>query len=137
MSNKSTGARYERKLVNALRGQGYFAKRAGSSGAGGSGDSYDVIAAKNGKTCIIEQKYSSTNRCSIEYEEVHGVEDPDGPNGLNWIAEMFGGTALLVGRFSGDTTFYAMTPSQCYQTPGGTYVIRKQDRQDAMVLASA
>lgn len=135
--SKSKGSRYERKLVDALQAQGYFARRAGSSGSATEAESYDVIAAKDGDIYVIELKFTSSTSVYIDHEKVHGTNTEDGPRGLTWIADQFGATPLLVARFSGDTTFYAMTPSQAGPpTDGGRYAISESEKSDAMVLAS-
>lgn len=141
MSSKSKGSRYERKLVGALRSQGFFARRAGSSGSGGTDESYDVIAAKDGKVYVIELKFVSSGRTRFDSDKIHGTQGngSDDHDGLVGIAKQFGATPLLVSRFSGDTTFYAFTPSQAGPpTDAGAYTVGHGDcKDDAMVLASA
>jgi Holliday junction resolvase len=98
-----------------------------------------VIAAKDGKVYVIELKFVSGTRTRFDGQKIHGHdggEQQDGHDGLVGIATQFGGTPLLVSRFSGDTTFYAFTPSQAGPpTDSGAYsVSHDQCKQDALIL---
>jgi Holliday junction resolvase len=98
-----------------------------------------VIAAKDGKVYVIELKFVSSGRTRFDGEKIHGHsgdQQADGHNGLVGIAKQFGGTPLLVSRFSGDTTFYAFTPNQAGPpTDAGAYTVsHEQCKSDALIL---
>ena len=119
------GARYERQLVSLFRESGWFSRRAGASGSGGEAESYDVIAAKDGTVLVIELKYSSAR--NVYY-------DPVKIERLCWIADCFGGHALLVCRFSQDTSFYGFAREMVGRTPSGKYAINRDARTRGLVV---
>jgi Holliday junction resolvase len=123
MSGK--GVSKERDLQNAFEDEGWFAKRAGGSGAGSDSASYDVIAAKNGRVLVIELKYSDPdNYVYVDGEKVHELIE---------IADQFGTTAtpLLAARWKQDTTFYGHKPETCHQTNSGNYRLDSAERETA------
>lgn len=119
------GARYERMLVNELVDEGWFAMRAGSSGSATDNDLPDVIAGNEGNGYAIELKFSADSKVWIDEEKM---------DGLQFVAYQMGATPLAVGRFKGDTTFYAWTPSACGRTDSGSYVIGEDLTENAMVI---
>lgn len=126
MTNK--GDRYERKLVNALTENGWFAQRAAASGGGGDHELPDVIAAKDGRIEVIELKFSSDPPVYVSESKVAGLE---------WLADHLSGTPRLCLRMSGDTSFYAVQPNGCKRTSSGNYVLSESILSSAVVIAEA
>ena len=124
MSNYSKGARYERELVNELRNDGWFAMRLAASGGGTDAELPDVLAAKDEQIVVIELKFTSSSRITVKRSKV---------DGLRWLANHLGASALIGGRFSGDTDYYFWTPSECKQN-AKSISAGKADRKNAMRL---
>ncbi len=114
------GDKQERQVVNAFRDDGWFARRATSSGGGVTQASYDVMAAKNGTVYVGEVKYRDP-------EEYIYIQDSE-VEGLEWCAEQLGGIAVLIARWKRDTTLYAYYPDQLQTTDAGSYRISTDDR---------
>lgn len=117
------GAAKERELKNAFQDDGWFAKRAGASGGGSDEESYDVIAAKDGRVIVIELKYRDPD--SYIYLDEREVTE------LLRIGRKFQGDAVIGARWKQDTTFYAYHPSDCYRTDGGNYRLSSDETENA------
>lgn len=129
MGSNSKGDRYERKLVNALVDDGWYAQRTAASGSATENDLPDVVAAKDGRREVIELKYSSSPPVYVS---------PDKVDGLLWLANHLEATPRLCLRMSGDTSFYCIEPSKCRRTGGaGNYVLDESILTDAIVIAEA
>lgn len=124
MSNRAKGARYERELVNELRNDGWFAMRLAASGSGGPGELPDILAAKDEQIVVVELKFTSDSRISVKRDKVQG---------LKWLANHLGASALIGARFSGDTDYYFFPPGQCKQN-AKSITAGKSDREKAMRL---
>jgi len=118
-----SGAAQERGLTNIFRDDGWFARRAASSGGGATQASYDVMAAKDGAVYVMEVKYRDPD----EYIYVGEDEVVD----LQWCARHLGGLATIVARWKRDTDYYAYYPERLYRTDGGAYRVGVDDRDDA------
>lgn len=123
MGSGSKGSAKERELVNEFEDAGWFARRAGASGAGTDSESYDIIAAKEGRVMAIELKYSDPD--NIVYL------DPEEVRALEYVAKQFGGTAFVVARWKQDTTFYAYIPEMLPRTDGGNIQLHEKKRDEA------
>lgn len=129
MPANKKGDRYERKLVNALTEDGWFAQRAAASGGGGDHELPDVIAAKNGRIEVIELKYIASPPVYVSPEKVEG---------LVWLANHLEGTPRLSLRMKGDTSYYCVHPQHVRQTEeAGNYVLNDSILTDAIVIAEA
>lgn len=115
-----SGDAQEREVVNAFRDDGWFARRATSSGGGAKQASYDVMAAKEGTVYVGEVKYRDPDE--YIYIEDREVEE------LEWCAEQLGGLAVLIARWKQDTSLYAYFPEQLQTTDAGTYRISVDDK---------
>lgn len=117
------GAAKERDLKNAFQEDGWFAKRAGASGGGSDDESYDVIAAKDGRVIVVELKYRDPDDyIYVAEREVDELLD---------IATKFQGDAVIGARWKQDTTFYGHHPSDCYRTDNGNYRLKATDKENA------
>ncbi len=117
------GATKERELKDAFQSAGWFAKRAGASGGGGNDESYDVIAAKDGRILVIELKYRDPD--AYIYLDAHEIEE------LQFVATQLDAEAVIGARWKQDTTFYAHNPANCYRTKGGNYRLSAEDKDTA------
>ena len=119
MGSARKGTAKERELVNKFEEHGWFARRAGASGGGTDSESYDVIAAKDGRVIVLELKYRDPdNPIYVDAEKVKGLID---------IAKQFGGDPMIVARWKQDTNFYGYHPANCYQTDSGTYRLKAKE----------
>lgn len=110
----SKGSNKERELVRAFRDQGWFARRAGGSGAGQHA-SYDIIAAKDGTILLIELKYRGAGEdVYFDYDELFGDPEIEDVNGLTDVAPYFDYNnnvhVYAAVRWKRDTTFYGFIP---------------------------
>lgn len=117
------GDAQEREVVNAFREDGWFARRATSSGGGATQASYDIMAAKDGTVYVGEVKY----RDPSEYIYIEEQEVTD----LEWCARHLGGLAVLIARWKRDTSLYAYFPEQLHRTDAGTYRLSPEDTEVA------
>jgi Holliday junction resolvase len=113
MNHYAKGANFERKLVSDLWAHGWAAMRAAGSGT----TSYpvpDVIAAKNGRTILVECKTTKKDRLSLKTNMLE----------LKKFADISGGDAYLAIRFyRKEQRFYALN----YQLSKGNYTITDND----------
>ena len=121
------GDAQERELVSVHQDDDWFSRRATSSGGGMKQASYDVIAAKDGRVFVYELKY----RASGEYIYIGEDEVVD----LKWVADKFGGVAVLVGRWKQDTNLYCFLPQQVPRTGSGSYRLSPDMKEDAAFIA--
>lgn len=118
-----SGDRQEREVVNAFRDDGWFARRATTSGGGTTQASYDIMAAKDGEVYVGEVKYRDPD--SYIYIDESEVTD------LQWCARHLGGTAVLIARWKRDTDLYAYYPQQLHRTDSGSYRLSPKDKDVA------
>ena len=98
MSNKKTGSEFERVFCRNLAAKGYWVHNMAQNA---QGQPFDVIAAKNGKTYIIDCKV-----CSKDVFRLSRIEDNqylsmklwhDTGNGVGWFAlELSDGKVYLI-----------------------------------------
>jgi Holliday junction resolvase len=122
----SKGGRYERKLVNGLVDDGWYAQRTAASGSATPHDLPDVVAAKNGRREVIELKYISDPPAYVAESKVKG---------LIWLSNHLDATPRLCLRMSGDRSFYCVTPAECPRTDSGSYRLAESIVSDAVVIA--
>ncbi|QLG62812.1 Holliday junction resolvase Hjc [Halorarum salinum] len=121
------GEHYERELMDRLKAEGFAYTRTPGSGGKTTEARPDIVAGHRhlDVTIATEAKFRSGGSCPYKSEEILGLE--------SWALK-FGATPLLAARFSRDTTWYFLPPSQANETPSGNRSIRKADRDDALTL---
>lgn len=125
MSSKSKGDRIEREIVLYLDNAGYAVMRAPSSGAATSRALPDVLAGNPHETLAIEAKYSGEREGTIYVDGSEVIA-------LDGFSEVFGATALLAVRWSGDRTVYLFDPFSVPETPDGTLRIKREYRENCV-----
>jgi len=106
---------YERKLAKHLDEQGYHVVRAPSSGGGTKRELPDLFWAKPSEAPIAaELKTTSQNVAYYDESEVAALQS---------FARSFDATPVLVARFKGDTTYYAVHIENPRITDSGRYAV--------------
>lgn len=121
---RSTGARYERELINIFDDAGYAALRVPSSGSATERELPDLHVGNGEHTLAIEAKYCSGDRVYLKPEKI---------NGLCWFSDRYNSVPLVAGRWSQDTTWYFERPSELHMTDNGKYRIKRSDQQSGAI----
>lgn len=121
----STGARYERRLRNALEENGYRCMRSPSSGSGTTHPQPDLLARNRERTLCIELKYQKDPRIYLAEDEIDQL--------LAFAEPWPDALAMIVARWKGDTNYYAI-PVQAdvvVRTDAGRYRVKHEEVVEA------
>lgn len=121
---KSTGDRYERRLVRFFDAANYAVMRSPSSGSATDRDQPDVFATSGVESIAAEVKYTGDPDGVIYVEE-------DEVESLRSFAALAGATPVIAARFARTKVFFVFTPGALPTTDDGSYRVSKAIVDDA------
>lgn len=121
---KSTGDRYERRLVRFFDAADYAVMRSPSSGSATDRDQPDVYATSGVESIAAEVKYTGDPDGAIYVEE-------DEVESLRSFAVRAGATPVIAARFARTKVFFVFTPNALPTTEDGSYRVSKAIVDDA------
>jgi len=121
---KSTGDRYERRLVRFFHAADYAVMRSPSSGSATERDQPDVYATTGVESIAAEVKYTGDPDGAIYVEE-------DEVESLRSFAARAGSTPVIAARFARTKVFFIFTPNSLPTTEDGSYRVSKGVVDDA------